>query len=430
KPAGGTIVLSFSRQGQQVVMRCQDDGRGLDYPAIRARAIDRGLISPTQVVSDEELARLILMSGFSTRHTINELSGRGVGLDVVREWASSTSGSIRVSSRPAEGCTLELRFPASLSTMQSLIVEAGQRFALPSVQVERAVSRGVGSFERLGDKLVYRLDRFVHPAMMLTELAGIPVAGIPVAGTPVAGLPAGDGPTNELSNFDAVLVRIDDRVHVLAVEGLVDSRELLVKNPGRYARHVRGVAGLSILGDGSVAVNLDLSQLFAGGGPAARGASRTAAFRGAAAQDSETSGDSGEESGQGRARSPLAVLIVDDALSVRNSLQQLMQDAGFRAETARDGIEAISALTGFRPDAVLTDLEMPNMNGLELTAHIRGREDLKDLPVIMITSRSQDKHRRMAEKAGVDSYITKPYNDVELLEAIRASLAARGCVRS
>ena len=416
KPASGTIVLSFSRQGQQVVMRCQDDGRGLDYPAIRARAIDRGLISPTQVVSDEELARLILMSGFSTRHTINELSGRGVGLDVVREWASSTSGSIRVSSRPAEGCTLELRFPASLSTMQSLIVEAaGQRFALPSVQVERAVSRGVGSFERLGDKLVYRLDRFVHPAMLLAELAG---------------LPAGDGATNNLSNLDAVLVRIDDRIHALAVEGLVDSRELLVKNPGRYARHVRGVAGLSILGDGSVAVNLDLSQLFAGVGSAARGASRTAASRGAAMHGAQTSGEAGEESGQGRARSPLAVLIVDDALSVRNSLQQVMQDAGFRAETARDGIEAISALTGFRPDVVLTDLEMPNMNGLELTTHIRGREDLKDLPVIMITSRSQDKHRRMAEKAGVDSYITKPYNDVELLETIRTWMAGRGCVRS
>src|SRR5690606_24536811 len=276
KPASGTIVLSFTRQGQQVVMRCQDDGRGLDYPAIRARAIERGLISPTQVVSDEELARLILMSGFSTRHTINELSGRGVGLDVVREWASSTSGSIRVASRPGEGCTLELRFPASLSTMQSLIVEAaGQRFALPSVQVERAVSRGVGSFERLGDKLVYRLDRFVHPALMLAELTG---------------LPAVDGPVNDFASFDAVLVRVDDRVHALAVEGLIDSRELLVKNPGRYARHVRGVAGLSILGDGSVAVNLDLSQLFEGGGSAARGVSRIPAA-GNPAPNGTSSGD-------------------------------------------------------------------------------------------------------------------------------------------
>jgi chemosensory pili system protein ChpA (sensor histidine kinase/response regulator) len=118
------------------------------------------------------------------------------------------------------------------------------------------------------------------------------------------------------------------------------------------------------------------------------------------------------------------VLIVDDALSVRNSLMQLVQDAGYRAEAARDGIEAIGTLRAFKPDIVLTDLEMPNMNGIELTAHIRGREDLKNLPVIMITSRSQEKHRRLAEQAGVDTYLTKPYNDAELLQSIRQALTA------
>jgi chemosensory pili system protein ChpA (sensor histidine kinase/response regulator) len=118
------------------------------------------------------------------------------------------------------------------------------------------------------------------------------------------------------------------------------------------------------------------------------------------------------------------VLVVDDALSVRNSLRQLVQDAGFRAETARDGAKAITALNEFRPDVVLTDLEMPNINGIRLTSHIRGREDLKDLPVVMITSRSQDKHRRLAEEAGVDAYITKPYNDRDLLQTIRRLVPA------
>jgi chemotaxis protein histidine kinase CheA/ActR/RegA family two-component response regulator len=397
KSETGKIVLTFSRQGQQVVLNCRDDGRGLDHAAIRRRAVERGLLQADQAASDDELARMILMSGFSTRQTINELSGRGVGLDVVREWAAAMNGSIRVSSKTGEGCTIELRFAASLSTMQSLIVEAsGQRFALPSVQIERAVPRGVGDFERHADRLVYRItDKSgakVHPAGFLSELTGLP-----------------NDPKLELSSFDAVIVRIDDKVHALAVERLIDAREVLVKNPGRYAKHVRGVAGLSILGDGSISVNLDLPQLLGQG-----------ARRGAAAQSEAT-----QAAPQDAAVSALpSVLIVDDALSVRNSLLQMVQDAGYRAATARDGVEAVDALTTFRPDIVLTDLEMPNMNGIELTSHIRGRADLKDLPVIMITSRSQEKHRRMAEQAGVSNYLTKPYNDAELLRTIRSSLAA------
>ena len=185
----------------------------------------------------------------------------------------------------------------------------------------------------------------------------------------------------------------------------LDSRELLVNNPRRYARHVRGVAGLSILGDGSVAVNLDLAHLLAGHArQPVRQARRT--------------------SDAAAASTAPAVLIVDDALSVRNSLLQLVQDAGFRAQSARDGAEAIETLRDFRPDVVLTDLEMPNINGIHLTSHIRARDDLKGLPVIMTTSRSQDKHRRLAEEAGVDDYVTKPFNDRDLLQTIRRLMPA------
>jgi chemotaxis protein histidine kinase CheA len=391
KDAVGRIELEFSRQGQQVVLRCRDDGRGLDLPAIRRRAIERGLVRADQPLNDDETARLILLPGFSTRDTVSEVSGRGIGLDVVRDWISTMNGAIRILPGAGQGCTMELRFAASLSTMQALIVEVGgQRFALPSLQIEQAVPRGVGIFERMGEQLVYRNARRVLPALHLAELAGLVLAD--------------DKP---LAEYDAVIVRHDDKLQVLAVDRLIDARELLVKNPGRYARHVRGVAGLSILGDGAVAVNMDLAQLL--------DSSRTP-----------------RRAPHGNARPALAasvaalpgVLIVDDALSVRNSLMQLVQDAGYRAETARDGIEAIDCLRAFKPDIVLTDLEMPNMNGIELTVHIRGRDDLKDLPVIMITSRSQEKHRRLAEQAGVDTYLTKPYNDAALLQSIRQALAA------
>jgi chemosensory pili system protein ChpA (sensor histidine kinase/response regulator) len=388
KPETGLIRLSFSRQGQQVLLRCTDDGRGLDYVAIRRRAVERGLLSAEQTTSDEELARLILMSGFSTRQTISELSGRGVGMDVVREWVASMSGSIRVASRTGEGCTIEMRFAASLSTMHSLIVDvADQRFALPSVQIEQAVPRGVGAFEILGDRLVYRYKKRVLPARKLADAATI-----------------SERDEKPWDAYDAVIVRVDDKTMALAVDRLLDSRELLVKNPGRYARHVRGVAGLSVLGDGSVAVNLDLAALLDDNVRTAFSTPRTAAR----AEVEETQLPS--------------VLIVDDSLSVRNSLMQMVQDAGYRVACARDGADAVDSIASFKPDVVLTDLEMPNMNGLELTAYIRSREALKDLPVIMVTSRSQEKHRRLAEEAGVNGYVTKPYNDADLLDRIRQAL--------
>lgn len=388
KPATGRIRLSFARQGQQVVLQCADDGRGLDLPTIQRRAVERGLIAAERSMSDDEIARLILLPGFSTRDTVSEISGRGVGLDVVREWVSRINGSIRITTRAKEGCAIELRFPASLSTVQTLVVEAaGQRFGLPSAQVEQAIARGIGAFETVGGRLTYRHAGRVLPAIRLADAAGLAHADRPLA------------------SQDAAVVRIDDRLHALAVDALVDARELLVKNPGRYARHVRGVAGLSILGDGSVAVNLDLPHLLSEAPnavvPKAKPVKDVPALK-------DLPG----------------VLIVDDALSVRTALRQMVQDAGYRVEAARDGVEAIDALRGFRPRLVLTDLEMPNMNGVELTSHIRGRDDMKGVPVIMITSRSQDKHRRMAQQAGVDAYFTKPYNDGELLRAIRERIAA------
>ncbi len=385
KPRTGRIVLSFARQGQQVVLRCHDDGCGLDLSTIQQRAVERGLLAAEQALSDTEIARLILLPGFSTRHAVSEVSGRGIGLDVVREWVSTMNGSIQIFSKPGNGCTFELRFAASLSTMQSLIVEvAGERFALPSVQIEQAVARGVGEFELLGGQLVYRFNKRSYPAMRLADMTGLPDAAKP------------------LEDYSAVIVKLDNKTQALAVDRLLDARELLVNNPGRYARHLRGVAGLSILGDGAIAVNLDLAQLLAG--------------------DTRTTKASGAARRVDKQSELPRVLIVDDSLSVRNSLLQLMQDAGYRAETARDGIDAIDTLSTFKPDFVLTDLEMPNMNGVELTYHIREREDLNGLPIIMITSRSQEKHRRMAEQAGVNAYITKPYNEGDLLQTIRSTI--------
>ena len=389
----GSIVLDFSRQGQQVVLRCQDDGSGLNLQAIQRRAQERGLIRAGQPMSEDDIAQLITLPGFSTRDAVSEVSGRGVGMDVVRTWVEGMNGVIRISSQRGKGTTIELRFAATLSTLQSLIVEVcEQRFALPSLQVEQAVPKGAGSFVLVGSKLQYRYNNRILRALHLAEVTGLPIDA--------------DKP---LQDYDAVVVRVQDKLFALAVDKLLDSRDLLVKNPGRYARHVRGVAGLSVLGDGSIAVHLDLVQLLAG-------------WQG----NRQTAGGGMPVISRKTVSKPQlpGVLVVDDALTVRNTLQQLVEDAGFYVETARDGLDALDKLRDFTPRVVLTDLEMPNMNGVELTQSLRNREETKALPIIMITSRSQDKHRELAQQAGVDAYITKPYNEGELLKLIRQAVAA------
>ena len=384
----GSIVLDFSRQGQHVVLRCQDDGAGLDLDAIRRLAQERGLIRPGQAMSEEDIAQLVTLQGFSTRESVSEISGRGVGMDVVRSWVEGMNGVMRISSQRGKGATIELRFAASLSSQQSLIVDVqGHRFVLSSLHVEQAVPHGVGSFVLTNDQLEYRYNNRILRALRLAEVTGLAVDA--------------DKP---LDAYDAVVVRVQDKLFALAVDGLLDARELLVKNPGRFARHVHGVAGLTVLGDGSVAVHLDLVQLLANWS-----GNRQLAGSGAVFARRKTAS---------KPQLP-GVLVVDDALTVRNTLQQLVEDAGFYVETARDGLDALDKLRTFTPHLVLTDLEMPNMNGVELTMSLRGRDETKALPIVMITSRSQDKHRELAERAGVNFYITKPYNEAELLQAIR-----------
>ncbi len=379
----GTIVLTFERLGQQAVVRCQDDGYGLDLSAVRQRALQRGLIDEHDVLSDEQLARLILHAGFSTRDSVNEISGRGVGLNVVNEWALSLNGGVQIQTELDRGSCFTLRFQASLSTQHALVVALGkQLFALPSTSVVQAVSRGVGEFSKVAGQSLFSIGNKSYPLQFLAALAGLPQEEKP------------------LTDYDIVIVKSDQQVLAVLVDQLLDARELLLKDAGPYARHICGVAGLSIRGDGAVVVMLDLSQLLQSTTRKVQQVSRATPVEVA-------------KSG---------ILIVDDSLAVRNSLAQLMNDAGFNVKTARDGLDAVETLRAFKPDLLLTDLEMPNMNGLELTFHVRNRQDLQGLPVIMITSRSQDKHRQQAALMGVDTYITKPYTDGELLVSVREAM--------
>ncbi|CAH1385992.1 Histidine kinase [Candidatus Nitrotoga sp. M5] len=390
KPEVSTIHLIFSRRGQTVTVRCRDDGRGLNYNAILHKAIERGLIQSGQDVSQEELSRFILLPDFSTQEHANEISGRGVGLDVVRDRLIAMKGMIEVRSEIGKGCEFLLRFQASLVVQHALLIESSsQIFAVPSSALDQALPPATGEFISIGSEINLRYQKRTYPVKALSALIGYDNGVM----------------TSEIMNSKSVLlVHVDLDIHAVLVDRIVDGRDLILKDPGRYAKKINGVGGIAILGDGTVAPLLDLAEL----------------LRLPMPQLIETA--TSITLSKTEATTRRNILVVDDSLSMRKSLVQLVSNAGYNVKAAKDGLEAIALLKDFMPSIILTDLEMPNMNGLEFTSHLRARSDTRELPVIMITSRSMDKHRKQAELAGVSAYMTKPYTDTNLLGHIHSMI--------
>ena len=397
KPAVGIINLNFSRQGSGIVVTIRDDGKGLDYERIRAKAIERELIRPDQQLTQLELARLVLLPGFSTRDQVSEISGRGVGLDVVATRLANIKGTVELSSEPGHGCEIVLRFQASLVTQHTLLVEAGKQiFAIPIHYIREAFPGGFGQVKKTQaiDGL-NRPDEVIWHFIIRDE--SFPIRDL----TPLTGYPSSP-PSEELfSAMPKVLIRTMDGTMAMLVDRLIDSRSVMVKSMGKYLPRVHGISGVTIMGDGSLVPLLNLPELLA----APIAVTAAAADLAAAARL--------------QAR---RILVVDDSLSVRKGLMQLLQDAAYEVKGAGDGMDAIRVLESFDPHLICTDMEMPNMNGLELAQHLRMEETTRHLPIIMITSRSTEKHREQAMRAGVDIYLTKPYTDADLLKHVHNAL--------
>lgn len=392
KAETAAIHVSFERRGQTVIVKCRDDGRGLDYTAIRAKAIERGLMSAEQTVTEAELSRFILLPGFSTRDKVSEISGRGVGMDVVRERLLSMKGSVEITSEWGKGCVVTLRFQASLVSLHALLVRIGEhQVAVPSYGLEQALAPGIGEYFSLGSEISLRLEKRTYPVRSLAALVGFE-----------SSMPA----LEALPQKSVLIAKAETESFAVLVDQIVDGRDLVLKSAGRHVKGIRGLSGVSVLGNGVVAPVLDLAEMLR---------STHADHRVATSRDAMT---------QSSAKLP-QVLIVDDSLSVRKSLMELVQDAGFTVHAAKDGLDAINAMSEFQPDIVLTDMEMPNMNGLELTTYLRGNDATTKLPIIMITSRSSEKHRTQAESVGVDVYLTKPYTDGDLLGHIHRAIQER-----
>ena len=286
---------------------------------------------------------------------------------------------------------ISLTLPMSLVTEHVLLVNVNkERFALPTTNLSQALTADSGEFRRIGNNVNFHMGQDIYPVTTLADLLKL----------------HNSKEITEEEERPLVLVKEEGKTTAVLVDSFEDSRDLVSKNMGDYIGKIRGVAGASILGDGSLITLLDLPSLLRS--PAKRLSLNTGSA--SAIADPAVSFEIPH------------IMIVDDSLSMRKSLSQLVEDAGFETLLAKDGLEAVEMVGSTKPKVMLVDMEMPRMNGIELTTHIRANADTKDIPIFMITSRTTEKHRQLARDAGVTEYLTKPYQDTELLGLINDAL--------
>jgi chemosensory pili system protein ChpA (sensor histidine kinase/response regulator) len=392
KPAAGTVTLALSREGNEVVIHLSDDGRGLDLAAIRTQAVARGLLSAQAELEADALMQFVFEPGFTTLGQVTQISGRGVGLDVVASEIKAANGTIDLSSVPGQGARFSLRLPLTLAILDAFLVRVGTSvYALPHASVAGAARIGredlAAIYQGRGRDFAYQghayrvayLGRLLDPDLQpnLGEQRWLPL----------------------------LLARVGDLRVALQVDALIESARILVKPLGAQLASVRWLAGGTILPDGRVALILDVLALLRSGAvhdylPPSQGVAVAAS-------------------------QPVCVMVVDDSLTVRRVTARLLRRQKYEVITAKDGVEALTLFDARRPDLVLLDIEMPRMDGYELTRHIRRSERLRDLPIIMITSRAGPKHRDHALALGVNRYLSKPFQESELLDEITSLLAER-----
>ena len=389
KPEQGRVGIRLYREGAEVVVEIADDGRGIDLDKVRAKAIERGLIAPDASLTDHELQLMILEAGFSTADKVTQISGRGVGMDVVNSEIKQMGGLIDIQSQRGQGTTIIARLPFTVSVNQALMVKSGDEvYAIPLTNIEGIVR--VSPYELMeyynADDPVYMYAGEPYALRYLGKLLD------------PAAKPNLEGLTRPLP---LLLLHGVEHPVALQVDELQGSREIVVKSVGTQLSSITGLSGATILGDGRVVLILDLPAL----------------WRRADAPVVEAEAKAKQLAEQEVEKAP-TVMVVDDSITVRKVTSRLLQRHGFDVITAKDGVDAVNVLHDRIPDVMLLDIEMPRMDGFELATMIRHDDRLRHLPIVMITSRTGDKHRSRAEAIGVDRYMGKPYNEVDLLRTI------------
>ncbi|MYN16570.1 response regulator [Rugamonas sp. FT107W] len=386
----GELLVQVTQQGNEVVIEFTDDGGGLDLERIRAKAISSGLLREDEEVTDVQIADLIFEPGFSTAEALTELSGRGVGMDVVQSEAQALGGRVDTFSEPGKGTRFTIHLPLTLAVTQVVLLAAGGKtYALPAILVEQVL--------QMKDAALTEAHRNGY----------VPMHGQHAA---LHYLPAllGDGAAQPPAQRSAPVMMLKNGNERLAVrvDEVLGNREVVIKNIGPQLARMVGIAGATVLGSGDIVLILNPVAL-----------AQHLAHHPEMQQHYARAAGEGAASRQGR-----SIMVVDDSLTVRRVTQRLLEREGYNVVLAKDGVDALEQLQGARPDLMLVDIEMPRMDGFDLTRNVRGDERTKDIPIIMITSRSADKHRNYALQLGVNAYFGKPFQEPLLLEAIAGLL--------
>ncbi|MEA1889316.1 MAG: hybrid sensor histidine kinase/response regulator, partial [Pseudomonadota bacterium] len=389
KPEKGLLKLDISREGKDIIIEFSDDGQGLDLDRIRSKAEERGLLDKGMNPSAGHLANLIFVPGFSTADSVSQVSGRGVGMDVVQSELKQVGGSVSLATEKDKGTRFFIRLPLSMTVAQALIISSGgHRFAVPLMSIlsitiaprSRVVADASGEQSvTLGEK--------TYPYISLAERLGMLAQLEDDTKTPALIMNAAAGP---------IVVGVDELIH---------SIEIVVKPVGVQIAALDGIEGATVLSDGEVALIIDLVDLWN-----TRHAEREEIDQASLVAKLEAE------------VSPATVMVVDDSLTVRRVTERNLSKYGINTLLATDGVDALEKLSDEIPDVMLVDIEMPRMDGFELTEHVRDDPAYKDIPIIIITSRSGPKHRDRAMQLGATLYLTKPYQELELMNAINSVL--------
>ena len=385
KPSVATIRLSASREGNQVVIRVTDDGSGLNYDAIRETARKAGLSDRIEEMNEEELTSLIFRPGFSTRGKISEVSGRGVGMDVIRENVQELKGTIRVSSWQGKGTQFTIRIPLTLAAVRALLlVSNGQQFALALNEVSEIMRIDPANITREPEDAA-TIGNKVLPLYYLSKILN---------------MKRKEDSSESVSSFEhpiVLVIHAGGRKAALIIDSIVGQREIVIKSTGSHLRHVKGISGATIMGDGSVVPILNLEELIWGKTVVP---DMTFAASGIAPEK------------------VLEIMIVDDSVSIRQVVSRLIEEQGWKAHTAKDGLDALEKLRDIRPDIIVLDIEMPRMNGYEFLSAVKADMTYQNIPVVMLTSRTTAKHREKALALGAKGFTIKPYNKDEFVNVI------------
>ena len=430
KPPKGLIKISAYNQGTQAIIEVKDDGRGLDFSKIRRRALDSGLLPQDplaggsgSVPTEAELAELIFHSGFSTVSQVSEFSGRGVGLDVVREQITTLKGSISLSSIPDRGTTFTLQIPFSMTTAKLMLVKTGgTTYALLLETIDKIVLPTLGQVQEIeGNKtLHWQIDD--EPMMVsvrqLSDL--IRYQRIPPFSQ-----------TNELQvSAPLILVRSQQGLTALAVDEIIGEQELVIRPVGSTITAPEYVCGCTILGDSQLILVIDSpvllnsSQIGTSTNPIFGFAGSYKILPQLESRDRDqnllnAAPEKPKDPDRATLKRQNRVLVVDDAINIRKTLTMILEKCGYQVFQAEDGVEALEKLRQIADiDVVVCDLEMPRMNGFEVLSNIFADPNLAQIPVVILTSRDSDKHRRLAEELGATAYFTKPCPEKEFLELL------------